>query len=307
MHALPLLRRPAICAALVLLPIAMSAAADGPPVMKPHDLLVGRTTYTQNGQNVRQVQVGVTVAIACNYVVNAVDSPFVFAIQPWQGQIQVGGPAAQTFPFQGDPRGGQHEARLLWTPRAVGHTPISCVLNQGYEDSEAYANNNRWNETIDVVGDGDAPPPAGNPAPAPVDNGDRHPPGIKALAERGIVLTNGDPKAASLRDQMLYGFNIGMGGTEEHTLWGPGQQARLDSLTPAEQVGYKVASTYSLERNRKAEQAAAGGVADSTSDAAPVRAKPASCGDFVTGAGEQCDDGNIYNGDGCSATCQSEQ
>ena len=32
----------------------------------------------------------------------------------------------------------------------------------------------------------------------------------------------------------------------------------------------------------------------------------AACGNGVTEAGEQCDDGNVLNGDGCSATCQFE-
>ena len=305
MRAPALPHRQTICAALALLPFAL-AAADYPPVMKPHDLIIGRITYSQNGQNVRQVIAGMPVAIACNYVVDEVASAFVFQIQPWQGNIQVGGQAAQTFVFQGDPRGGQHEARQLWTPTAAGKTPISCVLNQGYEDAEAYGNNNRWNEFIDVVVDGDAPPPADNAAVPPVGDVDQHPPGIKALAERGKVLTQADPMAAALRDKLLYGFYIGMGGTEEHTLWGPGQQARLDSLTPAEQAGYRVASSYMLERNLKASLGATG----STSDAAPVSAaarKPMVCGDFVIGNGEQCDDGNIYNGDGCSAECQLEQ
>ena len=30
------------------------------------------------------------------------------------------------------------------------------------------------------------------------------------------------------------------------------------------------------------------------------------CGDFLVGAGEACDDGNLASGDGCSATCTSE-
>ncbi len=292
--------RQTICATAALLACAL-AVADAPPVMKPHDLIVGRITYSQDGQNVRQLQVGLPVAITCNYVVNEVGSAFVFSIQPWQGIIQIGGQAAQNLSFQGDPRGGQHEARQLWTPTAAGKTPISCVLNQGYEDLEAYGNNNRWNEFINVVADGDASLPADNAAASPVGDDDQHSPGIKALADRGKVLTQSDPKAAALRDQMLYGFYIGMGGTEEHTLWGPGQQARLDSLAPAEQVGYKVASTYSLERNRQAQSAATGG----TTDAAAVSA--IRCGDLVIGPGEQCDDGNAYNGDGCSAQCQLEQ
>ena len=32
-----------------------------------------------------------------------------------------------------------------------------------------------------------------------------------------------------------------------------------------------------------------------------------SCGDgFVDGPGEECDDGNVENGDGCDSTCNSE-
>ncbi len=294
-------RRPAIGAAVALLLFATAAAADAPPVMAPHDLVIGRITYSQNGQNVRQLQVGVPVAIACNYIVDEATTPFAFAIQPWQGIILIGGRPSQNLTFQGDRRGGQHEARQTWTPSAAGKAPISCLLNQGFENAEAHGDNNRWNEVIDVVGDDGEAAPA--PAPAPADAGDRHPAGIIALAERGKVLTAADPNAASLRDQLLYGFNIGMGGTEGNTLWGPGQQARLDSLAPTEQIGYKVASTYSLEHNRNGNV----GAASSASDAAPVRAKPVVCGDFDVGNGEQCDDGNAESGDGCSSTCQMEQ
>ena len=125
-------RRLANLAVPALLLCAFAAAADAPPVLRPHDLMIGRITYSQNGQNVRQVQVGITVTIACNYIVNEAAGPFVFAIQPWQGNIQVGGQPAQNFGFQGDPRGGQHEARILWTPTAVGKAPISCLLNPGH-------------------------------------------------------------------------------------------------------------------------------------------------------------------------------
>src|SRR5215210_35264 len=31
------------------------------------------------------------------------------------------------------------------------------------------------------------------------------------------------------------------------------------------------------------------------------------CGDGVLDVGEQCDDGNLVNGDGCSKTCEVEQ
>lgn len=301
-------RRLAIYAALVLLPCAMAAQAE--PVPAPNDLIIGRISYSQNGQNVRQLLVGTPVAITCNYFVNEVPNLFLH-LQPWRGTIQIGGAAPRTLDFQGIDRGGGYEARQIWTPSAAGKTPIGCVLNPGFENAEANAGNNRFDEVIDVVGDGDAPPsadnaappPADNAAPAPVGDVDRHPPGIRALADRGRVLTDADPKAAALRDQMLYGFNIGMGGTEGNTLWGPGQQARLNSLTPAEQAGYKVASTYMLDRNRNAKRAATG----QAIDVALVKVAPTSCRDFVIGNGEQCDDGNMANGDGCSSACQREE
>jgi cysteine-rich repeat protein len=38
----------------------------------------------------------------------------------------------------------------------------------------------------------------------------------------------------------------------------------------------------------------------------PLTARAAACGDGVQDAGESCDDGNVVDGDGCSATCQVE-
>ena len=35
-------------------------------------------------------------------------------------------------------------------------------------------------------------------------------------------------------------------------------------------------------------------------------AKASTCGDSVLDTGEECDDGNVENGDGCSATCLFE-
>jgi hypothetical protein len=102
------------------------------------------------------VVIGAPVAIACGYNVNEAGGPFVFKIQLWQGNIQIGGPAPQTLAFQGDPQGGRHEARQMWTPTIAGRTPISCVLNPGFEAAEANPNNNRFNEIVDVVA-GDNP------------------------------------------------------------------------------------------------------------------------------------------------------
>ncbi len=134
-----------------------------PPVQKPNDLVIGRIAYEQGGQRVTQPVVGTPIAISCTYFVNEVSS-FVYKIHPWRGVIQVGGQVPQTLEFQGDQQSGQHEARQFWTPAAAAQTPISCALNPGFEGSEAYPGNNRFNETIDVVAGDGAPPQAAPPA-----------------------------------------------------------------------------------------------------------------------------------------------
>jgi cysteine-rich repeat protein len=44
----------------------------------------------------------------------------------------------------------------------------------------------------------------------------------------------------------------------------------------------------------------------STCQTEPPPPPPPACGDGTVDAGEQCDDGNTANGDGCSSTCQTE-
>ena len=148
-------------------PASPPAAGNSAPVTAPNDLLIGRITYTQGGRPVSQPIAGKPVGVACNYTVNASESPFVFSVQPWQGLIVIGGGAPQTLNFRGDPRAGQHEARQIWTPTATGRTPISCVLNQGFENAEANGGNNRWNELIEVVAGDEIPPAAADDAAAP--------------------------------------------------------------------------------------------------------------------------------------------
>ena len=48
------------------------------------------------------------------------------------------------------------------------------------------------------------------------------------------------------------GFDIGVGVTSSHTLWGPGKQRILDSLSLLEQVGFKEAAAFILARNNHA-------------------------------------------------------
>ncbi|CAN5352675.1 hypothetical protein BH11PSE14_BH11PSE14_09110 [soil metagenome] len=127
------------------------------PVQRPQDLVIGRLDFSQEGQRGKPMRAGTPVAIECTYSVNEVRGPFVFKIHAWQGNIQIGGQVPQTTVFQGDPQGGQHVARQIWTPTVAGRTPISCVLNPGFEDAEANPGNNRWNEIVTVIDDG-APP-----------------------------------------------------------------------------------------------------------------------------------------------------
>ncbi len=133
-------------------------AAVSPPVRRPQDLVIGRLDFSQEGQRGNALRVGTPASIECTYSVNEVVGPFVFKILPWQGSIQIGGQAPQAMVFQGDPQGGLHVARQMWTPAVAGRIPISCLLNPGFEDAEANPGNNRWNEIVTVIDD--AAPPA---------------------------------------------------------------------------------------------------------------------------------------------------
>jgi hypothetical protein len=84
-----------------------------------------------------------------------------------------------------------------------------------------------------------------------------------ALAARGEEIANQDPLALELRnllsgDPMRQGFYIGMAAAEGQTVPGPGKQKIHDSLSKDKQVGFSVAVSFSLERNRNAELAAVG-------------------------------------------------
>jgi hypothetical protein len=91
--------------------------------------------------------------------------------------------------------------------------------------------------------------------PPPVDLG--------ALAARGEPIANQDPLAAELRRRMpegpaLHGFDIGMAAAEGNTAPGPGKQRVHDALIPAEQGGFDIAVSFSLQRNKNAQLAATG-------------------------------------------------
>ena len=90
---------------------------------------------------------------------------------------------------------------------------------------------------------------------------------LQQLAARGAAIANDDPMSGELRNQQpdgpkRHGFDIGMAAAEGHTVWGPGKQKVLDSLPLAEQEGFKVASSFALDRNRNADLAAIGAAID---------------------------------------------
>jgi hypothetical protein len=96
-----------------------------------------------------------------------------------------------------------------------------------------------------------------------VGGGQGMPPTPDQLAVTGKALSAADPLAAELRKQQpaganQRGFDIGMAAAEKDTLWGPGKQKILTSLNAGEQDGFKVAVSYSLDRNKNAQLAAIG-------------------------------------------------
>ncbi|HXO39141.1 MAG TPA: hypothetical protein VN872_10910 [Candidatus Acidoferrum sp.] len=82
------------------------------------------------------------------------------------------------------------------------------------------------------------------------------------FAARGQILASQDALIAELRRRQptanLRGFDVGMGAAEGQREWGPGKEKMLASLNAAEQQGFKVAVSFSLDRNRNAQFAAIG-------------------------------------------------
>jgi hypothetical protein len=95
------------------------------------------------------------------------------------------------------------------------------------------------------------------PKPVPLD-----PQEVNRDAAAGKGLSGSDPLLAELRarqpEASLHGFDVGVGATGNQTEWGPGKQKILDSLSPADQEGFKVASSYLMDRNRNLNLAAVG-------------------------------------------------
>ncbi len=100
---------------------------------------------------------------------------------------------------------------------------------------------------------------------------------LNALAAKGELIAKQDPLAVELRNQQAdgptrRGFDIGMAAAEGHTADGPGKQRIQTMLSPVEQIGYRMAVSFSLERNRYAERAALGAaIAEADSAIGEVR------------------------------------
>ncbi len=92
-------------------------------------------------------------------------------------------------------------------------------------------------------------------------NLERHDPN-DVLVARGEKMARNDPMAAALRalqpEAARRGFDLGMAVAEKQTDWGPGKQAILDALPPAEQAGYKASTSLTLDRNKYAPRVAIG-------------------------------------------------
>ena len=82
------------------------------------------------------------------------------------------------------------------------------------------------------------------------------------LAAKGQMMASQDALVAELRKRQPVGnqrgFDIGMAAAEGDTAWGPGKQKILTSLNAPQQEGFKVAVSFSMDRNRNKALAATG-------------------------------------------------
>jgi len=102
--------------------------------------------------------------------------------------------------------------------------------------------------------------------------GEQTPIDFDGLAAKGEAVAAEDPLATELRNLQTegparLGFDIGMGAAEGQTAPGPGKQRIHDALSPAEQPGFVVALTFSLDRNRNVDMAATGAAIAQADDA----------------------------------------
>ena len=101
-------------------------------------------------------------------------------------------------------------------------------------------------------------------------------PSTDELAALGRIIASADRLTTELRNRQpesaRRGFDIGMAVAESDTAWGPGKQRILQSLVHAEQAGFRIAVSFSMDRNRNAEYAAIGAaIAGRDPDLARIR------------------------------------
>jgi hypothetical protein len=96
------------------------------------------------------------------------------------------------------------------------------------------------------------------------------------LAAKGQRMATQDALVTELRKRQLVGnqrgFDIGIAAAENDTVWGPGKQKILTSLNAPQQEGFKVAVSFSMDRNRN-KALAATGAAIAKTDAAVASAR----------------------------------
>lgn|GEM_PF-2355574 len=82
------------------------------------------------------------------------------------------------------------------------------------------------------------------------------------LAAKGQLMANHDALVAELRQRQPIGnqrgFDIGIAAAEGQTAWGPGKEKILASLNAPQQEGFKVAVSFSMDRNKNQALAATG-------------------------------------------------
>ena len=123
----------------------------------------------------------------------------------------------------------------------------------------------------------EAPPPAAKTPPIP----DFDASSLDDLAAKGEAIAKSDLRSAALRDlqpegDVRRGFDIGMAATVTDTAWGPGKQKLLDTLSAGQQEGFKVAVSFSLDRNRYRGLAAVGeAIAQADAGVAQARTREA--------------------------------
>jgi hypothetical protein len=86
-----------------------------------------------------------------------------------------------------------------------------------------------------------------------VDKKEPPPPAAEPMS-KGEAIAKRNPLSAALREQQpegagRRGFDLGMEIAENQTLWGPGKQTRLETLSGAEQDGFRAAAYFSIDHN----------------------------------------------------------